>query len=577
MTRPYLFAFSAIAATVATVACTSMSQGQPTRQGSSRAQTQSPSQPAASPATRPLLGFSSFPYDVTPAAIEKLYQLGRENGQIFVVQRDNGVAWKEALNNEPLPAKVINDWSEFKRHRPADQPFYLAIAPLDFDRKNLAGASPGSSVPNSIKGAAFDSTAVKTAYLNYCRAAVKFFEPDYLNIGVEAGELAHRKPSSWPAFARLIEHVRSNLKEEFPNLQIGISFGLQSLMEPAAADLAKPLVESCDFLGLSFYPYMSDFHEKFGAKKLASPPNEWIAPLDWARSYTTKPIAICETGYNSTDISYSPAKVNLKGSPTSQSQYVKDLMRIANRDDYLFVIWYFPVDLDRVLKSLPDGGGAAILWEDNGLFDKDLNPKPAYAEWQRGLNGDIDEDPVTEALTGGTGTSTGGTTTTGTTQGGSNEAPPVATMGFDTDDELFAAPAGATTKRSTETGPDGRPAMEWSYSYSNKQWAWASKQIGEGKLARSQTVSFWVKSDTSAPLVVQLKERDGESHSFQITPGKSWSKVTMSLSSLTSDANSRKDGVLDASRVVEIVLADGAGPQGKKGKRRVVFSRWDFR
>jgi hypothetical protein len=90
-------------------------------------------------------------------------------------------------------------------------------------------------------------------------------------------------------------------------------------------------------------------------------------------------------------------------------------------------------------------------------------------------------------------------------------------------------------------------------------------------------MSFWVKSDAATPLIVQLKEKDGESHSFQITPGQEWSKVTMNMSSLTSDSNTRKDGVLDTSRVVEIVLADGAGPAGKKGKRRVVFSRWDFR
>ena len=575
MIRPNFFLLSAIVATVASVACTSMTEGKPSRGGASR--TTTTSQPASTVATKPLLGFSTFPYDITGPAIENMYKLGRENGQIFVVQRDNGVAWKEALNNEPLPAKVLNEWSDFKRHRPANQPFYLSIAPLDFDRKNLAAACDGSSMPGSIKGAAFDSSAVKTAYLNYCRAAVKFFEPDYLNIGVEAGELAHRNPSKWPAFARLIDHVRSNLKEEFPDLQIGISFGLQSLMEPKAADLAKPLVESCDFLGLSFYPYMSDFHEKFGTAKLPSPPNEWTAPLEWVRSYTSKPIAICETGYNSTDISYSPAKVNLRGSQTMQAQYVKDLMRIANRDNYLFVIWYFPVDLDRVLKSLPDGGGAAILWEDNGLFDKDLNPKPAFAEWQRGLNGDIDEEPATESVATGNGTSTGGTTTTGTTTGGRITEPAVATLGFDAPTDMFAVPTGAAVTQSAEKGPDGGTAMEWSYPYSKKQWAWASKKVGEGKLARSNSVSFWVKSDTSAPLIVQLKEKDGESHSFQIQPGTSWSKVTMSMSSLSSDANSRKDGVLDMSRVVEIVVADGAGPQGKKGNRRVVFSRWDFR
>jgi hypothetical protein len=567
MIRRQFVVWSAIAAAVASVACTGLSQGQQSKQ--------SPAPAPVAGAGKPLLGFSTFPFDITPDAVEKMYQLGRENGQIFVVQRDNGIPWKEALNNEALPSKVINEWSDFRKRRPANQPFYLAIAPLDFDRKNLAAACDGSSMPKSIQGAAFDSSAVKTAYLNYCRAAVKFFDPDYLNIGVEAGELAHRKPSAWPAFARLIEHVRSNLKQEFPDLQVGISFGLQSLMEPKAAELARPLVESCDYLGLSFYPYMSDFHEKFGTDALPAPPDEWIVPLEWVRSYTTKPIAICETGYNATDVQFSPASVSLRGSPAWQTQYVKDLARIAHRDNYLFVVWYFPVDLDRVLASLPDGGGAAKLWKQNGLFDKDLKPRPALAEWQKALQGQIDSSPAT---TVDSGIVPGGTVTPGgSTTVGSGDPAPIATLGFETADDMFAVPSGAKSAKAAEAGPDGRPAMEWSYGYSQKDWAWASKRIGEGKLARSSTMSFWVKSDATTPLIVQLKEKDGESHSFQITPGKKWSKVTMDMSSLTSDSNTRKDGVLDPARVVEIVLADGAGPAGKKGKRRVVFSRLDFR
>ncbi len=558
---------SATCATLATVACTSMSQGQPTARP--------PASPQASSTGTPMLGFSTFPFDATPAAYDKLYQLGRDYGQIYVVQRDNGIAWKEALNNEPLPANILNEWADFKKHRPAGQPMYLAIAPLEFDRTTLAGACPGSSVPSAIKGAAFDSTAVKTAYLNYCRTAVNFFNPDYLNIGVEAGELAHRKPSQWPAFARLIEHVRSNLKQEFPNLKIGISFGLQSLMEPAAAELAKPLVESCDYLGLSFYPYMSDFHEKFGSKALPAPPNEWTAPLEWARNYTSKPIAICETGYNSNDISWSPSKINLKGNTANQTQYVKDLARIATRDNYLFVVWYFPVDLDRILATLPEGGGAAILWERNGLFDKDLKPKPALQAWQDALEGKIDQTAPTETVSvaGSGGLPTAG----GTVDSGNDANVPVASLSFDNQSDMFSAPAGATVGKADETAPDGRAAMQWAYSYKKKQWAWASKSIGEGKLARATNVSFWVKSDSSAPLIIQLKESNGETHSFQVTPGSSWTKVSVNFSSLAVDQSSKKDGVFDPSRVTEIVLADGAATSGKKGSRQVVFSRWDFR
>ena len=570
MPRRFLFHCSVIFAALASVACTAMTGAQP---ADSRR-----SQPAApSTSDGPLFGFSPFPFEQTPEKIDKVYQLGRDHGEIYVVQRDNGVPWKEALNNEPIPAKIMGEWAEAKRRRPAGQPLYLSIAPLDFDRKNLAAAEPGSSLPGSIKGAKFNASPVKTAYLNYCRTAVRYFEPTFLNIGVEAGELAHRRPGAWPEFAELIEHVRSNLKQEFPDLKIGISFGLQSLMEKKAADLAKPLVESCDYLGLSFYPYMSDFHEKFGAPALPAPPDEWLTPLNWVRAYTDKPIAICETGYNTTDESFDPANVRLKGSTTLQEQYVRDLARIAERDDYLFVVWYFPVDIRPIFETFGEQWGAIVLWISNGLFDDKLNPKPALAVWDAAVKGELEDAPAPTASTTG-GTSNGTTTVTGsgpaTTAGA---ATTVATLNFDSKADLFSVPAGAKAALASEKAPDGQSAMEWNFSYAKNQWAWAHKGVPEGRLARASDLSFWVKSDSTAPLIVQLKENNGESHFFEVKPGKDWSRVNVKLSSLQTDPSTRKDGAIDPARITEIVIADGGGASGKKGSRRVVFSRWDFR
>jgi len=557
MIHRHVFALGALMAAMVSMACATLLPGEPAKAEGTTPVSQAP---AAAPG-KPLLGFSTFPYDISPASYERMFQLGKENGQVYVVQRDNGIPWKEALNDEPMPASVLKEWADFKKHQPAGVPFYLAIAPLEFDRVTLAGACPGSSIPKEIKGAAFDSKAVKAAYLNYCRAAVKYFKPDFLNIGVEAGEMAHRKPSTWPAFARLIEHVRSNLKQEFPDLKIGISFGLQSLMEPKAAALAKDLVESCDYLGLSFYPYMGDFHEKFGAPRLPGPPDEWRVPLEWARSYTTRPIAICETGYNTVDVALSKERINLKGSQDWQKMYVEDLARISARDGYLFVIWYFPVDIDRFLDTLPDNGGAIVMWERNGLLDKDLNPKPAFAAWKSALAG----IPAEES-----GNATKSPTPT------VPPGPVVASFDFKTDKELFLAPAGAKVTRNGVGGPDGKLSMEWQYSY-GKDWAWASKKVSAGALKGSTNLSFWVNATSEGPVVVQFKESSGEAFSFVISPTKDWALVTTDFASMSCNADTRKDGVLDPSKVVEVILADGGGTQGKKGDRRVAFSRWEFR
>ena len=416
-------------------------------------------------------------------------------------------------------------------------------------------------MPAQIKGAAFDSDAVKTAYLNYCRAAVKYFNPDFLNIGVEAGELSQRKPSAWPAFARLIDYTRTNLKKDYPNLKIGISFGLQSLMEPAAANRAKALVESCDYLGLSFYPYMSNFHEKFGDTPLPPPPDEWLKPLAWVRAYTTKPIAMCETGYNTSDIALPANKIALKGAVDWQKRYVEDLTRIATQDNYLFVIWYFPVDLDRFFDTLPDHGGAAVLWEKNGMLDKDLNPKPAWDVWNNAIQGKL---------------AAGGASSPAPASAQPGAKPALANIGFAADGDLFAVPSGAKALLSASGGPDSKGAMEWQFTYAKKDWAWASRKFGAGKLKGATQMSVWVKSNQTGAVVVQFKESDGEVWSTQISPTSDWAQVSVPLSSLACDGSHKKNGKFEAQKVVEIVLADGGATEGKTGQRSIFFSQWDF-
>jgi hypothetical protein len=48
---------------------------------------------------------------------------------------------------------------------------------------------------------------------------------------------------------------------------------------------------------LSFYPHASAFDEKFGAPACRGE-KPWREPLAWVRASTDKPIAICETGYD---------------------------------------------------------------------------------------------------------------------------------------------------------------------------------------------------------------------------------------------------------------------------------------
>jgi len=530
-----------------------------------------PPRQSESPAGQPLFALSTFAYAFTKEASDKTFEITKENSQLYVVQLDNGVPWSEALSGKAFPLDMRRKWETFKQHRPAGQPVYISIAPLDFDRMNIAGPPEGSHMPASIKNASFDSDKVKTAYVKYARRVVDYFEPDYLNLGIEAGELAHRRPSAWPAFARLIEYVMDDLHTDHPDLKIGISFGLQSLMQPAVANRVRDFVEQCDYLGLSFYPYMSKFHEKFGVAPLPGPPAQWREPLRWARDYTTKPIAICETGYNSKDASASGFGVHLQGSPELQRQYVEDLGRLARRDHHLFDVYYFPIDIDKMLAAMPDqGASGAILWRENGLMDSRLRPKPAWQAWLNILAGDHNQSSSNED------NQTAAPSAPVEAAPQSTSAQTVAAIGFSSKSDLFVSGSKGRISLQRHAGPGDADAMKWAYSQSRQSWRWAVRTLDIGAIAEASTLEFDVKSDRDGFLTIQLKERDGESYFQSIPTMKKWSHFSIKLHDLQLDPNTHKNGKFEQNKMNQIVLAIGGEHSHGAGAvwlANMIFSR----
>ena len=143
-----------------------------------------------------------------------------------------------------------------------------------------------------------------------------------------------RDSARWAQFERLYEHVRSSLKNEYPDLQIGISFSLGHLRVETNAKAAESLIAKSDYVGLSFYPSASPFDEKYGLPPYGSGADAWRKPLAWVRAYTDKPIALCETGYTTLNCDVPQFDLHIKGDAKWQAEYVRDLFEIADRDRY---------------------------------------------------------------------------------------------------------------------------------------------------------------------------------------------------------------------------------------------------
>lgn len=516
---------------------------------------------------RPLFGFTPFPYDATPQALSRVADLLQDNATVHALHFDDGLPWQEMIDGKPLPKKIKNDWDDALRAAPRGRPIYLALTPLAKDRKSLAPGRTDKdvSLPWSLTFAALDDDKVKAAYLAYARQAVRQFKPAYLNLGIEAGELASRDPKRWPQFEALYRYVATALKREFPQMQIGISFGLQSLRKPEVAQRVKALVEASDYIGLSFYPHASPFGERFGEPALRDGEDAWREPLTWLHSYTTKPIAICETGYLSRTVSLPSNKMTMKGDPSLQARYVKELAQFAERDQYLFVVWFLAVDYDRLYERMggdkPDNE-ANLMWRNIGLWDGEMKPKPALAEWKRALAGRVDGSPTVSAVVAAP-----ARTATAPSAALTKTAFEV---GFSTEQQLFQAGGGSRM----ELKPDG--VAQWSFEARRRDWAWAVRSLGTTLPAGTARMTIRLRSNRAGPIFVQLEEKSGETFFAMIEPGSDWADFSIDLASFKPDPAKRRDGVLRADLITKLLIADQGGRDRPEGQRDVWLAHWRF-
>jgi hypothetical protein len=339
-------------------------------------------------AQKPLYGFTAFPYDLTFEALAKTHEFVVANSSLYAVHRDDGcIPWQEALDGAAFPEWLTRDWADTKAQIPADMPISLHITPTKNDRIAMAeqcGVAEGETgeMPEVLEGKPYNNPQIMTAYLNYARRFADIFEPTFFTIAIEMGDLSRVHPEEWESFAELIKGTLKGLRESHPKLKLSVEFVLQTLMMPQVAKQVKPLIEQLDFLGISFYPYGSEFGEFYGVPALPEPPAQWLEPLGWLRSYADKPIAIIETGY--TTKNHNVNGINFPGNQALQAAFLKDLIAFAQADKYLFVVWFVPIDYEKLLEKLPDGDNktAAYIWVNAGLLDSDLNPKPAWRIWQ---------------------------------------------------------------------------------------------------------------------------------------------------------------------------------------------------
>jgi len=331
------------------------------------------------PTTRSFyMGFTRWPADMTIAGILTSKDFCDRHGDILEVMFNGGIPWPEALANKPYSKSVKE---KMNNRRPNGQKLFLAISPLNMDRKAMAlywGEKENMPLPREWQQAAFNSPEVKKAYLNFVMQAVEAMKPDYLAIGVENNLLLSSSPEKWRELAELHRETYSAVKAKYPQLPVFFTTAIVHYLglAPEAKKNVQEnevgaLMKYSDIFAMSFYPHLCN--------KVPRPlPDNFF---DFARKFN-KPIAVSESGDSSQDVKLKAYGITLKGSEENQRQFTEMLLRTATKDRYAFVITFATTDYEKLCQRLPSPAcDLARMWAYTGMQTSERKPKPALAVW----------------------------------------------------------------------------------------------------------------------------------------------------------------------------------------------------
>lgn len=187
------------------------------------------------------------------------------------------------------------------------------------------------------------------------------YNPDYMNLGVEVNYYALTSSDGFRAFASLFRELKNELKQQKPELKVGLSYQLELLYghhngwdETKTLRTLDNLLGDLDYLGISTYPNMA--LEQNQSQVLFS--TKYLDSL--SKNYTL-PIGISETAASSKLYNEEQRK-----------EYVKTIFQKATDLNLKFVIWGSMID-----------AAADNVWSDRmGLLSADGQPKNEFNLWQ---------------------------------------------------------------------------------------------------------------------------------------------------------------------------------------------------
>ncbi|MBN1846214.1 MAG: glycosyl hydrolase 53 family protein [Sedimentisphaerales bacterium] len=323
------------------------------------------------------MGFTGFPSDITAEAVKQARQFSRQNADILA-HHIEGVPWAQALEGAPFSKEMMEEWAGKKLATPQGAKVYLAVSP---GRGELKVADKGPPLPKELNGKGYDDPLVKKAFLNYCRRAVQFFEPDYLGIGIEVNEIFPKGTEAWRAYAELHRYVYDALKKDHPEMPIFASFTLHGMLNAKGAAREKlagafeQIMPQNDLVAVSFYPFIA------GGTTDIKTSLQWMT--DRFDKYG-KRYAVVETGEAAERLRFPGSGQVVNGTEEKQAAYYRELLATAEARRFEFVISFLHQDYDAMWERIKSFSPEAFMaWRDCGLLDETGKKRPSYHVWKQ--------------------------------------------------------------------------------------------------------------------------------------------------------------------------------------------------